>query len=449
MPVNFCREAVYERNGRRTAGSSAGTQASTREFPREGCEPAIAIGTQKLGPSSHPLPAPGSALCRTPRRAGGTRGPSERDRPFPTGFLQTAAECPQPHPCPSPAPSPRRRGSAFPRRAVPALPRAPSPHSPGSRAGGAGSPRPRPRPSRPSAWGRAWIWRESIKSRREARPPSCQSRGRRLGQRTMINPNYYPWGYDGDNGPDQWHKNYPFAKGRHQSPIEINNKDVHYDSSLLPWFASYDPGAAKTILNNGKTCRVVFDDSFDRSVLRGGPLPGVYRLRQLHFHWGSSDDHGSEHVVNGVRYAGELHLLHWNPKYSNYLDAKRRTDGIAVLAIFLQVGETPKPEMKRILEEINAIKTKGKNAPFPNFDPSILFPKSHDYWTYHGSVTTPPCEECVTWIILREPIIVSSDQMAKLRSLSKNAENEPSRPLVDNWRPTQPRYFRMVSASFL
>ncbi|XP_050747307.1 carbonic anhydrase 3-like isoform X5 [Gymnogyps californianus] len=185
------------------------------------------------------------------------------------------------------------------------------------------------------------------------------------------------------------------------------------------------------------------------AVLRGGPLPGIYRLRQLHFHWGSSDDHGSEHVVNGVRYAGELHLLHWNPKYSNYLDAVRRADGIAVLAIFLQVGKTPKPEMKRILEEINAIKTKGKEAPFPNFDPSILFPKSHDYWTYHGSFTTPPCEECITWIVLREPIIVSSDQMAKLRSLSRNAENEPDLPLVDNWRPTQPRHFRMVSASFL
>lgn len=66
-------------------------------------------------------------------------------------------------------------------------------------------------------------------------------------------------------GPEEWHKNYPFAKGRHQSPIEINNTEVHYDSSLLPWFASYDPGSAKTILNNGKTCRVVFDDSFDRS----------------------------------------------------------------------------------------------------------------------------------------------------------------------------------------
>lgn len=54
---------------------------------------------------------------------------------------------------------------------------------------------------------------------------------------------------------------------------------------------------------------------------------------------------------------------------------------------------------------------KGKEVPFPNFDPSILFPKSHDYWTYHGSFTTPPCEECITWIVLREPIIVSSDQV--------------------------------------
>lgn len=39
----------------------------------------------------------------------------------------------------------------------------------------------------------------------------------------------------------------------------------------------------------------------------------------------------------------QLHLLHWNPKYSNYLDAVRRTDGIAVLAIFLQVSRSRQP----------------------------------------------------------------------------------------------------------
>lgn len=42
----------------------------------------------------------------------------------------------------------------------------------------------------------------------------------------------------------------------------------------------------------------------------------------------------------------------------------------------------------------------------------------------------------------------SSLQMAKLRSLSKNGENEPLNPLVDNWRPPQPVKGRIVKASF-
>lgn len=41
-------------------------------------------------------------------------------------------------------------------------------------------------------------------------------------------------------------------------------------------------------------------------VLHGGPLIGTYRLRQFHLHWGAADDHGSEHMVDGVRYAAEV-----------------------------------------------------------------------------------------------------------------------------------------------
>ncbi|OXB69372.1 hypothetical protein ASZ78_004862 [Callipepla squamata] len=213
------------------------------------------------------------------------------------------------------------------------------------------------------------------------------------------------WGYDSENGPERWHENYPMAKGDKQSPIEINSKDVRHDSSLSSWHASYDPGAAKTILNNGKTCRVVFDDTFDRSD-------------SMHYHIQSK------------------------------LQTPFVTLVVNITVVLNKVGKTPKPEMKRILEEIDNIKTKGKEAPFHHFDPSILFPKSRDYWTYHGSFTTPPCEECITWILLREPIEVSPDQMARLRSLSKNGENEPMCPLVDNWRPLQPVKGRIVRASF-
>lgn len=56
--------------------------------------------------------------------------------------------------------------------------------------------------------------------------------------------------------------------------------------------------------------------------------------------------------------------------------------------------------------------SQGKEAPFTNFNPSCLFPACRDYWTYHGSFTTPPCEECIVWLLLKEPITVSSDQVS-------------------------------------
>lgn len=93
--------------------------------------------------------------------------------------------------CPRWAFPARSRAGSFPR--IPGGQREPSGRCEAARLS------PPPAPGAVPALGRrgwAWIWRESIKSRRETRPPSCQSRR----HRTMINPNYYPWGYDSDNG---------------------------------------------------------------------------------------------------------------------------------------------------------------------------------------------------------------------------------------------------------
>ncbi|CAO2579945.1 Carbonic anhydrase 3 [Lemmus lemmus] len=255
------------------------------------------------------------------------------------------------------------------------------------------------------------------------------------------------WGYASHNGPEHWHELYPIAKGDNQSPIELHTKDIKHDPSLQPWSASYDPGSAKTILNNGKTCRVVFDDTYDRSMLRGGPLSGPYRLRQFHLHWGSSDDHGSEHTVDGVKYAAELHLVHWNPKYNTFGEALKQPDGIAVVGIFLKIGRE-KGEFQIFLDALDKIKTKGKSAAFTHFDPRSLLPGNFDYWTYPGSLTTPPLLECVTWIVLKEPITVSSEQMSQFRRLNFNTEGEPEELMVDNWRPAQPLKNRKIKASF-
>lgn len=70
----------------------------------------------------------------------------------------------------------------------------------------------------------------------------------------------------------------------------------------------------------------------------------------------------------------------------------------------------------------------GKEAPFTHFDPSCLFPACRDYWTYHGSFTTPPCEECIVWLLLKEPMTVSSDQVSGGRGTAPTARAPKAAP---------------------
>lgn len=63
------------------------------------------------------------------------------------------------------------------------------------------------------------------------------------------------------------------------------------------------------------------------------------------------------------------------------------------------------------------------------------------FFTYKGSLTTPPCSEVVTWILYPDPLSVSVTQMAKFRQLSNGIEGSV---LVDNYRALQPLGNRRV-----
>uniref|UniRef100_A0A2K6M101 Carbonic anhydrase 1 n=2 Tax=Rhinopithecus TaxID=542827 RepID=A0A2K6M101_RHIBE len=122
-----------------------------------------------------------------------------------------------------------------------------------------------------------------------------------------------------------------------------------------------------------------------------------------------------------------LHVVHWNSaKYSSLAEAVSKADGLAVIGVLM----------------------KGKRAPFTDFDPSTLFPSSLDFWTYSGSLTHPPLYESVTWIVCKESISVSSEQLAQFRSLLSNVEGDNPVPIQHNNRPTQPLKGRTVRASF-
>ncbi|XP_064333735.1 carbonic anhydrase 5A, mitochondrial isoform X2 [Camelus dromedarius] len=193
---------------------------------------------------------------------------------------------------------------------------------------------------------------------------------------------------------------------------------------------------------------------FHIAGVSGGPLENLYRLKQFHFHWGAVNERGSEHAVDGHVYPAELHLVHWNAvRYPNYQEAVTGEDGLAVLGVFLQDARV---------------------AVGP-FQPSRLLPTCRDYWTYLGSLTTPPLSESVTWMVHRKPIEVAQDQWSgprrgkspddewpdeasasssvhvgldALRTLLFTALGEEEKTMVNNYRPLQPLMNRTVRSSF-
>ncbi|XP_063063036.1 carbonic anhydrase-like [Engraulis encrasicolus] len=255
------------------------------------------------------------------------------------------------------------------------------------------------------------------------------------------------WGYAANNGPDTWCDGFPIANGPRQSPIDIVPGEAAFDAALKPLTLKYDPSTSLDILNNGHSVQVTFADDSDSSTLTGGPISGTYRLKQFHFHWGSSDGHGSEHTVQGTKYPAELHLVHWNTKYPSFGEAASQGDGLAVVGVFLKCG-ADNPQLEKLLAGFDGIKNKACQTPFPNFDPTILLPGSLDYWTYDGSLTTPPLLESVTWIVCKDTISVSPAQMGKFRSLQFSGEGEAPCCMQDNYRPPQPLKGRKVRASF-
>ncbi|KAM5157292.1 carbonic anhydrase 13-like [Mantella aurantiaca] len=232
-----------------------------------------------------------------------------------------------------------------------------------------------------------------------------------------------------------------------QSPINIQTRRARYDSSLKPLFIQYDPKTTRRIINVGHCFNVEFDDTSDRSVLSEGPLTGYYRLRQFHFHWGTSDRDGSEHVIDGHMYPAELHIVHWNSqRYPSFEEATKHSDGVAVIGVLLKIGEL-NHELQNIIDNLDKVKTKNKECPFEKFDLSDLLPKERNYWTYLGSLTTIPFSECVTWIVLQEAITISSEQLQHFRGLKCSSENEDPEFVLENHRPLQPLESRVVKSS--
>lgn len=205
---------------------------------------------------------------------------------------------------------------------------------------------------------------------------------------SAINANEVQWGYEGDTGPLAWGKLHPsFAKcdsGERQSPIDIRDgikvelDPLNFEYKSLPF----------NVIDNGHTIQVnVADGNF---INVSGK---TYALVQMHFH------KPAEERVNGKSFEMVAHLVH------------RDADGkLAIVAVLMEVGK-PNSAVQLVWNNWPLEKNTSVRA-LNAIDLNALLPTNHDYATYIGSLTEPPCTEGVLWLVMKEPIEISTEQLA-------------------------------------
>ncbi|CAK1578946.1 unnamed protein product [Parnassius mnemosyne] len=227
----------------------------------------------------------------------------------------------------------------------------------------------------------------------------------------------------------QWPKQ--CRNGGLQSPINIMSRSAivdtfqtHIRGPLV--FRGYGDVNLRTA-NTGRTLKWTLEEDTGAPVLSGGPLRGNYTFVQFHLHW------FSEHAIDGMKYPMEIHMLHVKTGLT-IEEALKRPDGLAVIAVFCQVHAGENSGYS--LQQIEAVLPELYNSTSgPGFTSTLnlsrlLSPQQQSYYTYNGSLTTPDCQEVVTWIVMDHPISISDSQYKMIRQVNVGG--------VDNYRRLQP-----------
>lgn len=213
------------------------------------------------------------------------------------------------------------------------------------------------------------------------------------------------WSYEGQGSPENWGKlNGAWetcGKGVFQSPIDIQNT---VEAHLPPLALNFEPYSG-SIINNGHTIQITVHDD-DKFTLDNKP----FQLKQFHFHT------PSENKITGRTFPMEAHFV--------YADAD---GGLAVVAVMLVTGKE-NPDIETILldvpNEVNQERPLKKIINLYN-----LFPQDKHYYRYSGSLTTPPCTEGITWLVMKNPVELSEKQLSHFQQALKHANNRPVQPL--------------------
>jgi carbonic anhydrase len=223
--------------------------------------------------------------------------------------------------------------------------------------------------------------------------------------------------YTGDDGPAFWAESAnapacaPSPTGR-QSPIDISRTVP--DRQLAP--LNLDLEQTSVVLSNpGYNVRAV-PAIRQELKLNGDP----YKMVELHFHT------LSEHTVDGRQGVMEVHAV--------FLDEDTETK-LAVIGVIYKMGK-PNPFLQKLLVNGLPQKSTSPHITVGSIDLSKAFTDTSRYYTYAGSLTTPPCGPTVKWFVLQDWAEMSPQQFQTFHDV-----------LGNNFRPLQQRNGRVIRAT--
>jgi carbonic anhydrase len=172
--------------------------------------------------------------------------------------------------------------------------------------------------------------------------------------------------------------------GQRQSPIDIQGgirvdlEPIQFDYGVFPF----------TVRDTGKT--LVVESGGSQAIEVRGER---YQLDRIEFR------RPAEERIGGRGFPLGLHFVHRSESGRN-----------AIVALLFEEGSAAQPQLQQVFSQIPLERGQAQAAR-QALDFSALLPADRRYFTYMGSMTAPPCDEGVLWLVLQQPQHASAAQI--------------------------------------